>query len=93
MTKSEVGQHQSDQTIDGPDMETPVKKCDLHRLFGGIDCLRCAQWWFGKMQHRFGNTEEQQCNAVAGREQHGEPDREGILRFGVVRAEANIAKA
>ena len=91
VAEGKVGQHQTDQAVDRPDMKTPVKEGNLHGLFGRIQGFRCAGRRAGEVGNRLGDAEEQQGDPVAGREQHREPRREAVLRLGVVRSEANVA--
>ncbi len=91
VAEGEIGQRQADDAEDAPDVKAPVEEGDLHGLLGGIHSLRRAGRWRRIMQHRLGDTEEQQGDAVAGGEQHGEPGRETVLRLGVVRAQLDVA--
>jgi len=91
VAEGEIGQHQPDQAVNGPDVEPPVEKGDLHRLFCRIHGFRCAGRRRRVVQHRLRHTEKQQRDAVAGGEQHGEPGRETVLRVGVIGTELDMA--
>ena len=91
VTEREVRQHQTGQSVDGPDMKAPVEEGDLHRLLGRVDGFPRTGGRRGVVQYGFGHAEEQQGNAVAGGKEHGEPGREAVLRLGVVRAQLDAA--
>src|SRR5690606_24454161 len=93
VAEGEVRQHQTGQPVDGPDVKAPVEEGDLHGLLGRIHCQSRTDRRVGIMQHGFGDAEEQQGDTVAGGEQHGEPGREAVLGFGVVRPELDVAPA
>ena len=44
MAESEIGQHQADESVDGPDVETPMEEGDLHGLFCRVHRLRRTGW-------------------------------------------------
>ena len=65
---------QADDAVDGPRVQTPVQKGEAHRIpcrGGGVHRLAPRRGLV--VQERLGHRVEQQANAHAGAEQHGEP--------------------
>ena len=106
LAEAEVGQAQADDHVDRPAVESPVevgdthgenRACVVHLVDAGQVGERIVRVAPGhgvvEIEHRFGNAEEQQTDADAGREQHRKPGKGAELRLAVVVAQLDAPEA
>ena len=91
--EGEIGERQPDDDVDRPGMHAPVEEGQHHRALRGLDGLALADGGRGVVLERFGHAEEDQADAHAGAEQHGEPRQVAVVGFAVVRSQPHVAVA
>ncbi|MNE04306.1 hypothetical protein D3C80_968310 [compost metagenome] len=91
MPEAEVRQDQRNDCVDGPRMQPPVEKRDLHRFARSRRGIGLAYRRAGEVHDGLSDAKEHQANTHAGGKQHGEPAAVAIRRLAVVRAELDIA--